>query len=239
MFRSPVAVFVWWIWLLFAVGNLIDLAVQGHDHVSLIAAGTLLVATGVVYVAAFRPRVIAADDGLTVVNPLRDHQVDWAAVTAVDTTDLLRIRCQWPAGDGAEPAKRAIYAWAVHSSRRRQVASEVRAQRLARRGSGRGGIFGTAQPDNAPAPAPLGVDAESVASILMAHAEEARTLSPEVPAGPPTVVWSWPSVAALAVPVIILLITIWVLRRPVAVALSAGLTGGRVATRRSRPGRLP
>ena len=31
-FRSPFAVAIWWLWVLFAVGNLIDLAVQGHDH---------------------------------------------------------------------------------------------------------------------------------------------------------------------------------------------------------------
>ena len=54
-FRSPTAVVVWWVWLLFAAANLIDLAVQGRDHESLVAAAILLMATGVAYVTAQRP----------------------------------------------------------------------------------------------------------------------------------------------------------------------------------------
>ena len=50
VFRSVGAVVVWWIWLLFAVGNLIDLAVQGRDHLSLVAAFILLFVTGIVYI---------------------------------------------------------------------------------------------------------------------------------------------------------------------------------------------
>lgn len=36
--RSPFAVATWWLWVLFAAGNLIDLAVQGRDQLSLVAA---------------------------------------------------------------------------------------------------------------------------------------------------------------------------------------------------------
>ena len=94
VFRSVGAVVVWWVWLLFAVGNLIDLAVQGRDHLSLVAAFILLFATGIVYITALRPRVIADDDGLTIANPVRDHRVGWAAVAGADPTDLLRVRCE-------------------------------------------------------------------------------------------------------------------------------------------------
>ena len=52
IFRSPTAVVVWVVWLLFAVGNWIDLAVQGRDHLSVVASATLLLATGVGYVTA-------------------------------------------------------------------------------------------------------------------------------------------------------------------------------------------
>ena len=52
IFRSPTAVVVWVVWLLFAVGNWIDLAVQGRDHLSVVAAAVLLLATGVAYVTA-------------------------------------------------------------------------------------------------------------------------------------------------------------------------------------------
>ena len=110
-FRSPTAVIVWWVWLLFAAANLIDLAVQGRDHVSLVAAAILVLATGVAYVTAQRPRIVADSTGVTVVNPLRDHHVGWAGVINVDLADLLRVHYR---GQGRE---KVIYSWAVHYSR--------------------------------------------------------------------------------------------------------------------------
>src|SRR5215471_13272032 len=135
-FRSPTAVIVWWVWLLFAAANLVDLAVQGRDHASLVAAAILVLATGVAYVTAQRPRIIADGSGVTVVNPLRDHHIGWAGVTNVDLADLLRIHYQEQGRD------KAIYSWAVHYSRRRKLAAEVKARRTAGR-SGRRSSFGT------------------------------------------------------------------------------------------------
>ena len=135
-FRSPTAVIIWWAWLLFAAANLADLAVQGRDHFSLVAAAILVLATGVAYVTAQRPRIIADGTGVTVVNPLRDHHIGWAGVTKVDLADLLRIHYQEQGRD------KAIYSWAVHYSRRRKLAAEVRARRTAAR-SGRRSSFGT------------------------------------------------------------------------------------------------
>jgi hypothetical protein len=225
VFRPPAAVAIWWVWLLFAVGNLVDLAVQGRDHLSVVAAFILLLITGVVYVTAKRPRVVADSDGLTVRNPVRDHRMDWAAVAQVDTTDLLRIRCEWREGEGT--AKRVIYAWAVHSSRRRQLAAERRAARLAHGGSGgfglggfgaggfgaggpaRGGYgrpggFGT--PPDVPEPASLGVDAELVVATLTTRAEQARK---DEPTGRgPVSSWHWPAVAAILIPALALLIAV-------------------------------
>jgi Bacterial PH domain len=65
--------------VLFAAANLIDLAIQGRDHLSVVAAFSLLAVTGVVYVTARRPRIVADADGLTIVNPVRVHRVGWAA----------------------------------------------------------------------------------------------------------------------------------------------------------------
>jgi hypothetical protein len=217
VFRSPVAAVVWWVWLLFAVANLIDLAVQGRDHLSVVAAGTLLVVTGVVYVTAQRPKIVAEDDGLTIVNPLRDHRVGWAAVAGYDTTDLLRIRCAWDAGG---ERKRAIYSWAVHSSRRKAVVNEIRAQQRGQRGisrpggmGGRGPFGGYATPpDNAPPPRPLGLDADTVVAALNARADKVRAVTPEAVAGPPVSAWQWPAIAAVIIPVLVLLIAILVLR---------------------------
>jgi hypothetical protein len=213
VFRSLAAVAIWWVWVLFAAGNLVDIAVQGRDHLSLVAAFVLLFITGVVYVTARRPRVIVGADGLTVVNPVTDHQVGWAAVASADATELLRVRCEWP--DGDRTGRRAIYAWAVHSSRRRQVNAELRAQRQSRRaargfgpdglaGSGRAG-YG-APPVKPPEPVPLGVDADRLVATITARTEQARLDAPGAPATAPATTWNWPAVAAVVVPGLALLI---------------------------------
>jgi len=136
-FRSPTALVVWVVWLLFAVGNWIDLAVQGRDHASVVAAAVLLLATGVAYVTAQRPRVIVDDAGMTVRNPVRDHRISWSAITDVDLMDLLRVHCT--VGDRT----RKISAWAIHYSRRRQYSADVKARRAtARTAGGRPSLFG-------------------------------------------------------------------------------------------------
>ena len=217
VFRSVGAVVVWWIWVLFAVGNLIDLAVQGRDHLSLVAAFILLFVTGIVYITALRPRLIADDDGLLIANPVRDHRVGWAAVAGADPTDLLRVRFEWQEGTGT--ARRVIYCWAVHSSRRRQVAAEMRARRQSRQGgrgaSGMGGFGGMGGfalaggfgSEPSPEGDPLRVDANKVVATLTERAEQARLDAPGAQAGAPASSWDLVAVAAVAIPGLALLIT--------------------------------
>jgi hypothetical protein len=138
VFRSPTAVIVWWVWVLFAVANLIDLAVQGRDHLSLVAAAILVLGTGIAYVTAQRPRVIADSAGITIVNPLRDYHIGWAGVTRVDLADLLRVHAR----RGPDDTK-VIYSWAVHYSRRRKATAEFKARRSAARMSSGRSSFGT------------------------------------------------------------------------------------------------
>jgi PH (Pleckstrin Homology) domain-containing protein len=195
IFRSPTAVVVWVVWLLFAVANWIDLAVQGRDHLSVVAAAVLLLATGVVYVTAQRPRIIADDAGVTVRNPLRDHRIGWAGVAQVDLVDLLRVHCAWgPGGSGGEGSppgsggsrgvapqeqqhQKVISAWAIHYSRRRQFAAEARARRGARRsasagpaGFGRSYGSGSVREPASSAEA----EAEKIVKLLQARATAAR-----------------------------------------------------------------
>jgi hypothetical protein len=211
VFRSPIASLIWWIWVLFAVGNLIDLAVQGRDHLSAVAACTLLVITGIVYATAQRPRIIADDDGLTIVNPIRETRVGWPAVVGFDSTELLRVRCLWTAEDGTESDMKAFYAWAAHSSRRRRLAEEMRAQRRARGGSTRAvrfGGFGAPPVDNAPPPAPLGLDVDVVVATLTERADQVRSDAVGVRAYPPVSSWYWPAIAAVLVPILALVIAV-------------------------------
>jgi len=216
VFRSLGAAIIWWIWAAFAAANVIDLIVQGRDHLSLVAIFILLFVTGIVYVTARRPRIVATPDGLTITNPVRDYKVDWAAVAGADDTDLLRVRCEWPAGD--ETDRQAIYCWAVHSSRRRQLADDMRAS--ARANSGRSGgssIFGSGvgglsvgrggTADTAPAPAdPLRVDAAKIAASITGRAEQARRDAPEVQASAPVSTWDLTALAVLVIPGLALLI---------------------------------
>ena len=159
VYRSSLAVAAWWVWLAFAVANLIDLAVQGRDRLSLAAAAALVLVTGVMYVAAFRPRVVAAAHGIEVRNPLRDHRAPWATVTNVDLRDLLRVHCAWqePANGGQwagrpeDPKRtRVIHAWALQSARRAGM-SGMRASlgqgQMARRSVGGSAL--TAEPPSA------------------------------------------------------------------------------------------
>jgi hypothetical protein len=181
IFRSPTAVVVWVVWLLFAVGNWVDLAVQGRDHTSVVAAAILLLATGAAYVTAQRPRIIADDAGVTVRNPLRDHRIGWAGVAEVDLVDLLRVHCAWGGPPGAAPADRehhkVISAWAIHYSRRRQFAAEAKARRGARRSAsafpvGFGRSYNSA-PVREPASA-AEAEAEKIVKLLKARATAAR-----------------------------------------------------------------
>lgn len=225
VFRSVTAIIVWWAWVLFAVGNLIDLAVQGHDRLSLVAAAILLLVTGIVYVTAQRPRVIADDAGITVRNPLRDHRVPWPLVVRVDLADLLRVHCREPGesiADDKKKSRRIISAWAVHYSRRRQLTSDVRARRQAARTGIGSAPFGVPGPgyatssrrpaaDNSPE-----AEAERIARLLNDRATaagiEQATAEAEQPAtgsgSQQRVVstWNWRAMAAVIVPAILLAI---------------------------------
>ena len=190
VFRSPTAVIVWIVWLLFAVGNWVDLAVQGRDHTSAVAAAILLLATGAAYVTAQRPRIIADQTGVTVRNPLRDHRIGWASVAKVDLADMLRVHCQWRSPAAAAPGtpsgkehRKVISAWAIHYSRRRQFAAGARARRPAQapglRGSslglksgGRGLSYGAPGPASEASSAEA--EAEKIVRVLSERATAAR-----------------------------------------------------------------
>ena len=206
VFRSPVAIAVWWIWVLFAVANLIDLAVQGHDHISLVAAVILVLVTGVMYAAVQRPRIIADDAALTIVNPLRGHRIGWAAVSGAEATDLVRVRCEWPGG------RRTIYAWAIYSSRRRQYVAEMRAQRMRRpRRSEISRGYGAPPEAGAGKAATEPNDSERVVAAITSRADEARTAVRPVAqstAQPPVSAWHWPAVIAIVIPALALVIAI-------------------------------
>jgi len=195
---------VWWLWLLFATGNLIDLAIQGRDHTSAVAAAILIFVTGVVYATAQRPRVVADPDGVLIRNPLRDHLLSWGSIVRVDTLDLLRVHCEWP--DGAQTQDKTFHAWAVQHSRRREMGQQARRNRRglapSRPDSLRGMGFAASPP--APSAKPAIGSAQHAVDTLKTLLNEAR--GQQLPAKPPVSTWRWQPVAAIVLPAILLAI---------------------------------
>jgi hypothetical protein len=115
VFRSAGSLILSWAWFVVAAIILVDLAIQGRDHVAVLTAATVLVITGIVYACAYRPKIVADSDGISVINPVRDHRVPWAAVIKVDVVNAVRVHCT-PA-PGAARGK-VLYSWAVQASPR-------------------------------------------------------------------------------------------------------------------------
>jgi hypothetical protein len=128
VFRSAGSVVLWWVWLVFAVASLAAVAIGGRSHSSAVVAVLLVAITGVIYGCALRPRIVADANGISVLNPLREHAVPWAAVTKVDLVNAVRVHCTPAPGASRD---KIIYSWAVQSSARPKLRSPSRARRTA------------------------------------------------------------------------------------------------------------
>jgi hypothetical protein len=226
VFRLPGPVIVWWVWVVFAVANLADLAVRGRDHLSAVVAAALVLLTGIAYVTALRPRIVADEGGVTLRNPFREHRVPWGTVVSVDLGESVQVRCAWEA-DAAQA--KVLHSWAVHSSRR----AASRARRRAQRDAAAAQAWGTAPARPAAAP-PRGTaygspgygrpalgsaagqaqraqgeqDAERIVRALDERA--ARERERGAAAAAPSGAWSWVSAAAILLPAVALVIVILV-----------------------------
>ena len=146
VYRTSGSLVAWWAWVAFAVVLLIVLALGHRDHAALITASVVIVITGIMYACALRPRIVADAAGITVVNPLRVHEVPWPAVTQVDLVHNVRVHYRSPAGGrpgGDRPGVRRVgsgreyagwgqagreYAGRGHAGRGRAGRGEDRAQ---------------------------------------------------------------------------------------------------------------
>src|ERR1700761_4533624 len=110
MFRLKAPVVIFYIWLAFAVFNLVDLALQAKPRFALEVSLVVLIITGVAYACGLRPRVIADDRGLIVINPIREWHLPWSSLRAVDVRDWVRFTC---AG-----RSRPVESWALFATAR-------------------------------------------------------------------------------------------------------------------------
>lgn len=199
-FRLAGPVIFWWVWVAFVAANVIGNAVQGIPDArsGAVVYAILLLVTGLAYTLALRPRVIADDDGITVVNPYRTHVVPWTLITLVDTGEWVQVHYGAGGQDGAGGTK--VSCWALYVS--------VRARRKIAAGPSRAGDAGQASsrlPGEAKYLASLPL-AKAIAVSLDSRAtrERARPAPGEAPPQP-TATWSWPSLAAVIIPALILL----------------------------------
>jgi hypothetical protein len=220
VFRLAPPVILWWVWLAFVAANIADLAIQGAHEPSarfvIVLAAVLATITGLAYALALRPRVIAEQADLAIINPFRDHRVPWAAIQTVDTGDWVRVHYA-PGGDarGAQTSavSRSITCWALYVSARtkRKAARPPRPRRswfpalpggLGQETDNRGG---SRLPEEAKYLASL-PPAKAIASRLDTRAEKERARGEHT--GPATARWAWLPLAAVAVPALALLIVV-------------------------------
>jgi Bacterial PH domain len=190
----------WWGWVVVAVLSLGDLAVQGHDRAAVEPALVVVLITGLVYSCAYRPRVIADSDGMTVRNPLRDYRVPWGAVTGVFLGDSIEFQCARP----APMADKTIYSWALYGSRRARARAGLRNSRWDQ--GARNRPQGYARMPSQAQDALKQVPAEVMARELGRLSEEARASG--AADGVLSGTWAWQSLAAILIPAAALVLAI-------------------------------
>ena len=225
VFRLAPPLILWWVWVVFAVVNVADFAIEGAPaRFAIVVSAILVTITGLAYALALRPRVIAGPSGLKVVNPFRDHDVPWAAVTAVDTGEWVRVHYapgEATAGPASSAASKAISCWALYISARtkRRAARVTRPAPRRRSGLLRPVSYSSALTTPVPEPgyaerSRLPEEAKYLASLppakaiavrLDSRADRERT-RPGLALGPVTARWAWPPAAAVALPALVLLI---------------------------------
>ena len=226
VFRLTPPLILWWTWVAFAVANVADFAIQGAPaRFAIVVSAILVTITGLAYALALRPRVITGPSGLTIVNPFRDHHVLWAAITAVDTGDWVRVHYApgaSAAGPDSSASGRAISCWALYISARTK-------RRAARRPPPRprSGLLRTLSLSSAftmPGPesgyterSRLPEEAKYLASLPPAKAiavrldtRASRERARPGPAleNPVTARWSWPPIAVVVLSALALLIAV-------------------------------
>jgi Bacterial PH domain len=208
-YRLTSPLIIWWTWIGVLVLGLGDLAVQGHDWISLKFGFGLLAVTGVIYACTFWPKVIADDGGISVLNPFRSFRIPWGAVRGVFLADSVEVEC----ARQAPKKNKTVYSWALSSPRRARARQQLRGRQWDRGGRTRPSTY-----DRLPEAAKHVVKmtpAEVIARELGRLADEVRARSTDsADPGPDgllagggsdeimSVRWAWQPLAAIFVPVI-------------------------------------
>jgi hypothetical protein len=208
-FRLPGAVVIWWIWVVFAAANIIDLAVDGRDHTGALITVALVLITGLVYACALRPRIVTDAEGLTMQNPFRDHRVPWGSVVRVDLRESVQVHL---AAVGGKKEK-ILYSWALFAPRRARYRSFRGGQNFSARPRSPFGMRYASSSTSASGYGKMPQEAaelqkqntaQIIANELDGLARQARERG--VPGGPQVVTWPWRPLAAVLIPAIALIL---------------------------------
>lgn len=196
VFRHPTPLVLWWVWIAFAVANFTDAAVTDHDFSVVKIAAVLLFVTGVMYACTLHSRVDSDQDGVTIVNPLRDHRAPWGAVEGIYLGDSVEFICIRPA-----PKKnKTIYSWALYSRRRARARSRMQRD-----------FFSTRRTQvSSRAPSEVSDLAKRASAELMAAELGKRAVDARDRGAPSAVLassWSWRPVAAIVASAVLVVVT--------------------------------
>jgi hypothetical protein len=185
VFRSGGIRFAGWVWMVFAVLNLADLAWRGRDIASLVAAAVLLFGCGIAYSVALRPRIVADAEAVRFHNLLRDVRLPWGSVDRFEGGDAVY----------AHVGEQRFRAFVLQTSPRARAKSEMRARREDKK-------LPEAVADYMRGRTATDFTVEQLREI----AEQNRKEGAEP--GGVTVTWSWPALLAFAVPGLLAAVTI-------------------------------
>jgi Bacterial PH domain len=188
VFRLAPPLVFWWVWVAFVLANVIDFAVHpGQARFLEVVCAILASGTGLAYALALRPRVLADQAGITVLNPFSTHHLPWSAVRSADVAEWVRVHY------GKD---KTIGCWALVAS--------ARGRRLAGRPEMPGRL-----PEEARRLTSLS-STQAIATRLNALARKARASADGHDGDGDAVTsrWSWPAIAAVVIPAVGLLIAV-------------------------------
>lgn len=197
--KSRVGWVLGWLWMVFALYNIIDIVRHPWDRASSYAGSILLLVSGIVYVIALRPRLRADPDRVLIRNPLRDVEIPWGAVTEVAAVDTVRVQTE----------HKRYHSWVGHVPNRRRAQfnrSKLRARSAELSADPRGRGF--EQPAaNTRTEVERMSQAEFMVQRLRNLSERFGPASKDAGHTTASVRWSWPAVAALVVPVLLIVVS--------------------------------